>query len=176
MDEDREIHALARAVGAALEARGEWLVTAESCTGGWVSAAVTAVAGSSNWFERGLVTYSDRAKRDLLAVREATLAKHGAVSEAVVAEMAFGALEASPGTVAIAVSGIAGPAGAMPGKPVGTVCFAWRTRSGQATTRMLHFPGGRDAVRRQAVATALQGVLDLLAERAEHAPPPSDVQ
>jgi nicotinamide-nucleotide amidase len=140
------------------------LATAESCTGGWLAKVCTDLAGSSGWFERGFVTYSNEAKQDMLGVKAATLAQHGAVSEAVVAEMARGALQHSRAQVAIAISGIAGPGGGTADKPVGTVCFAWaiQKRGDMLLTATRHFVGDREAVRRQAVQHALQEVLPLL--------------
>lgn len=150
---------LARRVGAALKSRRVLLATAESCTGGWIAQAVTAVPGSSAWFERGFVTYSNEAKKEQLGVHAPTLARHGAVSEAVAREMASGALARSRAQVALAVTGVAGPDGGTKAKPVGTVCFAW-ARRGQATlSATRHFPGGRNTVRRRAVIAALQGLL-----------------
>jgi nicotinamide-nucleotide amidase len=155
------MEALARKLGERLKARGEMLVTAESCTGGWAAQAVTAVAGSSEWFERGFVTYSDAAKQDLLGVKASTLKNHGAVSEETAREMAQGALERSRGTVALAVTGIAGPSGGNPEKPVGMVCFAWASGHGvKSETR--RFSGDRESVRRQSVIRALEGVLENL--------------
>jgi nicotinamide-nucleotide amidase len=122
---------------------------------------VTSVAGSSDWFERGFVTYSNDAKRELLGVAEATLKKYGAVSEETAREMALGALAHSKGTVAVSVTGIAGPAGGSAGKPVGTVCFAWAA-GGRARSETRHFKGDRESVRRQSVARALEGVLQYL--------------
>ena len=158
-----QFDALAAAVGALLKAKGEQLVAAESCTGGLVAGAVTAVPGSSDWFDRGFVTYSNEAKREMLCVSAQTLEAHGAVSEAVAREMALGALAASRGTVSVSVTGIAGPGGATPGKPVGSVCFAW-ARSGEAMPRSetRRFSGDRDEVRRQSVQRALEGVAELL--------------
>jgi nicotinamide-nucleotide amidase len=151
---------LARRVGAQLLARGALLVTAESCTGGWVAKCVTDIAGSSQWFECGFVTYSNAAKREQLGVAAATLERAGAVSEATVAEMARGALRHSRADLALAVSGIAGPGGAVPGKPVGTVCFAWCRRGAAARVETCCFSGDRGAIRQQAVRHALQGLLD----------------
>lgn len=152
---------LARQVGAALKARGLSLVTAESCTGGWVAMALTAIAGSSDWFERGYVTYSNAAKREDLGVGEETLRRHGAVSEETAREMAAGALRNGRGQVALAITGVAGPAGGTRDKPVGTVCFAWAQGS-KISSRTRHFDGDRESVRRQSVVHALQGVLELL--------------
>jgi nicotinamide-nucleotide amidase len=139
----------------ALRARGWRMATAESCTGGLIAAACTAVAGSSDWFERGFVTYSNAAKTDLLGVTEALLATHGAVSREVALAMAQGALQRAPVQLAVAVTGIAGPSGAVPGKPVGTVWLAWATAAG-AQTELLQLPGDRSAVRAATVQAALQ--------------------
>jgi nicotinamide-nucleotide amidase len=154
--------ALARKIAAALIARRAMLATAESCTGGWVSEVLTAIAGSSAWFERGFVTYSNAAKEEMLGVRRATLEQHGAVSEPVAVEMALGALAHSHASVALAVTGIAGPSGGSAEKPVGTVCFAWAVAGRPARAETRRFPGDREAVRRQSVERALQGVLELL--------------
>jgi nicotinamide-nucleotide amidase len=138
------------------------LVTAESCTGGWAAQAVTAVSGSSAWFERGYVTYSNDAKRELLGVRAATLARHGAVSEQTAREMASGALARSKGTLAVAITGVAGPTGGTKAKPVGMVCFAWARRRGQVRSETRRFRGNRESVRKQSVIRALEGVLEFL--------------
>jgi nicotinamide-nucleotide amidase len=155
---DLEIDDLAVRVGAFLSARGWMLATAESCTGGWVAEAVTSVAGSSAWFERGFVTYSNAAKASMLGVAEATLAAHGAVSEPVAAEMATGARTHSRAQVALAITGVAGPGGGSPGKPVGTVCFGWSWIGGQRVETR-HFAGDRREVRRQSVILALVQLL-----------------
>jgi nicotinamide-nucleotide amidase len=160
---DQELDAVAEQVAAALLARGWMLATAESCTGGWVAKVCTDLAGSSRWFERGFVTYTNEAKQEMLAVAAQTLAAQGAVSEATAAEMARGALARSRAQVSLAISGIAGPGGATPGKPVGMVCLAWARHDCGAVTRTLYLAGDREAVRRQAVAQALAGVLDMLA-------------
>ncbi|HZN85218.1 MAG TPA: CinA family protein [Burkholderiales bacterium] len=152
---------LARKLGAALKARGLMLVTAESCTGGWAATALTAIAGSSEWFERGYVTYSNAAKREELGVSEGTLQRHGAVSEETAREMAAGALKHGRGQVALAITGVAGPTGGSPGKPVGTVCFAWAQGS-KISSETRRFDGDRESVRRQSVVRALQGALELL--------------
>lgn len=157
---DHELDALARRVGEALANRRLWLATAESCTGGWIAEAVTAIAGSSGWFDRGFVTYSNDAKADMLGVRAATLETHGAVSEATVSEMAAGALDRSRADLAVAVSGVAGPGGGSPAKPVGTVCLAWARRDGPTGVVTVHLDGDRAAVRRQTVILALQGILE----------------
>lgn len=148
----------AKTVGERLKAAKALLVTAESCTGGWVAQAVTSVAGSSEWFERGFVTYSNASKEELLGVRPETLRHHGAVSEETAREMALGALARSRGTIALAITGVAGPAGGSREKPVGMVCFAWAAQ-GAATSETRRFSGDRESVRRQSVIHALEGVL-----------------
>ena len=153
---------LAADLGRRLKAAGRMLVTAESCTGGWAAQAVTAVAGSSAWFERGFVTYSNAAKSELLGVSAGTLARHGAVSEQAAREMADGALARSHASVALAITGVAGPAGGSTEKPVGTVCFAWAAGGAGARSETMLFAGDREAVRRQSVIHALQGVMRLL--------------
>ena len=153
---------LARSVGERLKAKKALLATAESCTGGWVAQAVTAIAGSSDWFERGFVTYSNAAKEEMLGVRHETIVNHGAVSEEAAREMALGALDRSRATVALAITGIAGPGGGSAAKPVGTVCFAWARKGHAASTETRRFAGDRDAVRRQSVEHALEKVLQLL--------------
>ena len=139
--------------------------TAESCTGGWISEAVTMIPGSSEWFERGFVSYTYISKREMLGVKGETLEKHGAVSEETVREMVSGALEHSHAQVAVAVSGIAGPGGGLPTKPVGTVCFAWCTKDGKPRSETRHYSGDRESVRKQSVEHALKGVLALLARQ-----------
>jgi len=158
------MNSLAKRVGERLKAEGALLVTAESCTGGWAAQAVTAIAGSSDWFERGFVTYSNDSKRELLGVRADTLARHGAVSEETAREMASGALRQSKGSLSVAVTGIAGPGGGSPAKPVGTVCFAWERENGRRHTETRRFAGNRESVRKQSVIHALKGVLKLLDE------------
>ena len=138
------------------------LVTAESCTGGAVASAITDIAGSSEWFERGFITYSNDAKREMLGVAQDTLTRYGAVSEAVVREMVAGALHYSHAQVALAVSGIAGPTGGMPDKPVGTVWFAWGIKGKQCVAHLHHLSGNRVEIRMQSVRIAFQGMLDLL--------------
>ncbi|HTP62045.1 MAG TPA: CinA family protein [Burkholderiales bacterium] len=155
------IQKLARQLGKKLKANRSMLVTAESCTGGWVSQAVTSIAGSSAWFERGYVTYSNAAKREALGVAKKTLLRHGAVSEPTAREMARGALKRGRGTMALAITGIAGPGGGAPGKPVGTVCFAW-AQGRKIRSETKHFRGGRTSVRRQSVVHALRGVMKWL--------------
>lgn len=152
---------LAQQVGVALQQHGMTLVTAESCTGGGVAQAITMISGSSEWFDRGFVTYSNTSKEEVLGVSPDTLETHGAVSEQTVREMADGALQYSSAQVAVSVSGVAGPTGGTPEKPVGMVWFAWGTNNSmQAICHQLS--GDRDAVRAKSVQIALQGVLNLL--------------
>ncbi|MFZ2541084.1 MAG: nicotinamide-nucleotide amidase [Gallionella sp.] len=153
---------LAVQVGGALKSHRLLLVTAESCTGGGVAQAITDVAGSSTWFDRGFITYSDLSKQQMLGVSDATLKQHGAVSEATVREMVEGALKNSSSQVALAVSGIAGPNGGSPEKPVGTVWFAWGIKGGETHAQRQHLSGNRDEVRAQSVRISLQGVINLL--------------
>ena len=155
---------VAQRVAERLKARGGMIVTAESCTGGWVAQALTALAGSSRWFDCGFVTYSNEAKQEMLGVSAETLAKHGAVSEETAREMARGALARSRGTLALAITGIAGPTGGTAQKPVGTVCFAWATKAGRALAETRCFSGDREAVRRQSVEYSLAKALELLDE------------
>jgi nicotinamide-nucleotide amidase len=138
------------------------LATAESCTGGWVAQVITSVAGSSEWFERGFVAYTNLAKREMLGVSTTILSRYGAVSEQTARAMAEGALTHSHAQVALAITGIAGPSGGTPEKPVGTVCFAWAAKKRDTQSRKHVFTGDRENVRRQAVATSLQGLLDFL--------------
>lgn len=151
--------AMVERLAAQLLARGWWLTCAESCTGGGIAAALTDVAGSSAWFERGFVTYSNLAKQELLGVSPDTLALHGAVSSETVIEMASGALAHSPAQLAVAVSGIAGPGGGSPDKPVGSVWLAWATAE-VVQARLFHFAGDRAAVRAASVDAALAGLLE----------------
>ncbi len=157
---------LAKQVGKALRSRGLMLTTAESCTGGGIAFAITKVAGSSAWIDRGFVTYSNISKEEMLGVSPDTIETHGAVSEETASEMAMGALQYSRAQVALSVSGIAGPDGGTPDKPVGTVWFAWAVGR-TVKTACHHLSGDRDAVRVKAVRIALQGVLDLLNSQPE---------
>ena len=159
---DDELYKLAVALGGAAVARGVRIATAESCTGGLVAGAITAVAGSSDWFDCGFVTYSNEAKIGQLAVPPGTIEQFGAVSEETALSMAEGALRASRAQWAVAVTGIAGPAGGTPDKPVGTVCFAW-VGPGAAKAYRTCLGGDRVGIRRESVRIALQGVLDRLA-------------
>lgn len=158
-----DLDALAAELGRRLAAAGLMLVAAESCTGGWIAKCVTDIAGSSGWFERGFVTYSNAAKCDMLGVSSATLSLHGAVSEPVVREMVLGALARGTAQVAVAVSGVAGPGGGSARKPVGTVCFGFAL-SGRVRTETLYFDGDRDAVRRRTVEHALRRLIALLGD------------
>lgn len=153
---------LAVELGHRLLEAGLMLATAESCTGGWVSKVVTDIAGSSSWFDRGFVTYSNGAKQDLLGVSAASLERYGAVSDEVAREMACGALEHSLAGVAVAVTGIAGPDGGTEDKPVGTVCFAWALEGRETLTQRVQFAGNREEVRHQSVRLALERLLELL--------------
>ncbi len=159
--DDATLFDLALRLGSALKSRGLLLASAESCTGGWIGQAVTAVSGSSEWYDRGFIAYSNDAKLDLLGVSAETLARAGAVSEAAAREMARGALARSRAQLAVAVSGVAGPTGGTPAKPVGTVCIAWARQGIEPYSVTRHFHGDREAVRRQTVAAALGGLLDL---------------
>jgi nicotinamide-nucleotide amidase len=157
-----ELTQLAQQVGALLQSRALMLASAESCTGGWVGEALTAIAGSSQWFDRGFITYSNEAKQEMLGVSADTLAAFGAVSEPTVREMAAGALKYSRAHITLAISGIAGPGGATPGKPVGMACIAWIVRDGPGRAQTFYFSGDRREVRRQAVVAALRGVLGII--------------
>ena len=167
---DDELRLLSEAVGAPLTRRQLLLACAESCTGGWAAMVVTATAGSSDWFERGFVCYSNEAKQEMLSVPGETLAAHGAVSEPTARAMAAGALAHSRAGIALAITGIAGPGGGSPGKPVGTVCFSWCASGGAAESETRVFTGGREAVRRAAVIRALSGLLARLEGAAKTVP------
>jgi len=159
---DAELHDIAVRTGARLRDHRHMLVTAESCTGGWIAKVVTDIAGSSEWFDCGMAVYSYEAKQALLGVRPRTLEEHGAVSRETAIEMVSGALVHSGATVAVAVTGIAGPGGGTEDKPVGTVWIAWKRRGGYPQEHAFAFDGSRDAVRRKTVAEALQGLERLL--------------
>lgn len=158
---DADLQQLAVRVGQRLRAQRDMLVTAESCTGGWIAKAMTDIAGSSDWFDCGMAAYSYEAKQALLGVRRQTLETFGAVSRETVIEMVSGALVNSGAGVAVAVTGIAGPGGGGPDKPVGTVWIGWKRRGGDARAQVFQFDGERDAVRRQTVAAALQGLIEV---------------
>ncbi|MDE1895436.1 MAG: CinA family protein [Xanthomonadaceae bacterium] len=155
---DAELLRLAGEVASVVQRQRLMLVTAESCSGGWIAKALTDLPGSSAWFDAGVVTYSYQAKEALLGVDPKTLERTGAVSEETVLEMVSGALSRFGAGIAVAVTGIAGPSGGTPDKPVGTVWIGWKRRGGYGHARLFHFPGDREAVRRQTVAAALIGV------------------
>lgn len=150
-------------LGHALQKHGYKLALAESCTGGMASAAITEIAGSSEWFDRGFITYSNASKQDLLKVSSNTIATYGAVSEETAKEMALGALNHSLADIAASITGIAGPSGGSTEKPVGTVCFAWSTKVGHSTTITEHFIGNRQEIRHQAVIQLITGLINTLA-------------
>lgn len=154
----RDIDRLALEVGALLKKTGVKLALAESCTGGWVAEAITSVPGSSAWFDRGFVTYSNEAKIEMLGVATASLAHHGAVSEQVAREMAQGAIRHSRAHVSVAITGVAGPDGGTPDKPVGTVWFAWGQKLGYAETVKHQLTGSRAVIRARSVVIALDGL------------------
>lgn len=157
---DEQLQQLSRRIGEQLKKRQATVTAAESCTGGWIAKVFTDISGSSAWFERGFVTYSNEAKQQMVGVQDTTLQQHGAVSEQTVREMATGAAKAAAAEYAIAVSGIAGPEGGTPDKPVGTVWFAIAGPEGRVLAQRQIFAGDRDAVRRQSVVWALQTLLD----------------
>ncbi|TDJ64142.1 MAG: CinA family protein [Proteobacteria bacterium] len=159
-DTDR-LESSARRLGDILRKQGRLMVTAESCTGGWIAQTVTAIAGSSQWFDRGYITYSNRAKREVLGVAERSLITYGAVSAEIAAQMALGALEAAKVAVAVAVTGVAGPDGGTRENPVGTVWFGWCIAGGLPVTKLERFDGDRRSVRAQTVAIALDGLIEL---------------
>jgi nicotinamide-nucleotide amidase len=163
---DADLVALSEAVGAACRQRRLLVATAESCTGGWAAQVITHTAGSSGWFERGFVTYANGAKVQMLGVDPATLANFGAVSLETAKEMAAGALKNSNALISLAITGVAGPTGGSPDKPVGTVCFAWCLRGQQPEAEPRHFAGDREAIRRASVIHALAGLI----ERARNMP------
>ena len=158
----KTLHQLSEQVGERLLEKHFWLATAESCTGGWIAQTITDIAGSSQWFDRGFVTYSNEAKQDMLAVSAQTLSSYGAVSEQTVIEMVQGALDNSRADIVVAVSGIAGPSGGSKEKPVGLVWHAWALRGQQAVTQVEQYLGNRFEIRQQTVETALKGILRLL--------------
>jgi nicotinamide-nucleotide amidase len=158
-DADAQISDFVRRIAAALAAKSARIAVAESCTGGWIAKSLTDLPGSSAWFGYGVVTYSDEAKRTWLGVSPETLAAQGAVSEDVAEQMATGVRLASAAEIAVAVTGIAGPDGGTKEKPVGTVCFAWAGPGVQLLSKTRRFSGDREAIRRQSVVAALEGVL-----------------
>jgi nicotinamide-nucleotide amidase len=155
---DQQLYDLAAAIGRSLKTRGWLLASAESCTGGWIGQCVTMVPGSSAWFDRGFITYTNDSKVEMLGVRNETLQSHGAVSEQTVREMVQGTLARSHAHIAAAVSGVAGPSGGTAEKPVGMVCLGWGVRDGVVHTITLQLSGDRNSVRRQSVIAALEGV------------------
>ncbi|WP_300620673.1 CinA family protein [Dokdonella sp.] len=159
---DAALKAQAQTVAEFLLSRGQTMVTAESCTGGWIAKVLTDIAGSSQWFECGVVAYSYEAKEALLGVSPQTLERTGAVSQETAVEMVSGALARFGASVAVAVTGVAGPSGGTPDKPVGTVWIGWKRRGGYARAELFHFDGDREAVRRRTVAAALDGVRRIL--------------
>ncbi|MBA4143439.1 MAG: CinA family protein [Nitrosospira sp.] len=165
--DDLALQDLARKAGAALAEQGLMLATAESCTGGWLGQMLTSIAGSSGWYERGFITYATTSKHEMLGVSTATLEEFGAVSEQTASEMATGAIMHSHAQVGVSITGIAGPDGETAEKPVGMVCFAWIMKEGMVCAETRYFSGAREEIRRQSVAGALQGLLDLL-----HSTPP----
>ncbi len=161
---DGELQDLAQKLGLQMCAKKCLLATAESCTGGWVAQTVTAIAGSSAWFDRGFITYSNEAKCEMLGVSQQTLADEGAVSEATAKEMVSGVLKNSRATLGLAITGIAGPGGGSVEKPVGTVWIAWARRDGRCLVRRYCFEGERQLIRAQAVRQALHGAYDMATE------------
>ena len=159
---DEILHRLAEQLGDRLKQAKIMVACAESCTGGFVSKVITDIAGSSDWFDRGFVTYTNQAKQELLGVPAETIAEHGAVSEQTARAMAAGAIRHSAAAITLAITGIAGPGGGTLEKPVGLVCFAWATRAGLVESESHQFLGDRDAVRRQTVQHALQGAVNRL--------------
>jgi len=159
---NEELHQLASELGDRLRARGWMLATAESCTGGWVGQLLTSLPGSSHWYERGFITYANIAKIEMLGVPAETLATHGAVSEETASAMAAGALAHSHAQAALAITGIAGPGGGTPQKPVGLVCYGWALADGTLMSSTCRLTGEREEIRSRAVAAALRGLIDLL--------------
>ena len=160
---DAELFQLSEQLGELLKRKAWMLASAESCTGGWVGQLVTAVAGSSQWYDRGFITYTNLSKQEMLGVSAATLEAHGAVSEETVREMAQGTLKHSRAQISVSVSGIAGPGGGTPKKPVGSVCIAWATTDGKLLSTTCRLGGEREEIRARAVAAALRGLIELLA-------------
>jgi nicotinamide-nucleotide amidase len=157
--DDATLHTLAEQLGGRLRLNRQMVCTAESCTGGWIAKMITDIPGCSDWFDCGLAAYSYEAKQALLGVRQETLMQHGAVSRETVLEMVSGALITSGAGLAVAVTGIAGPTGGTPEKPVGTVWVGWKRRGRYPVAEMFHFDGDREAIRRQTVAVALRGLI-----------------
>ena len=159
---DEELHQLACELGEKLRVRGWMLATAESCTGGWVGQLLTSLPGSSHWYERGFITYANAAKIEMLGVPNETLATHGAVSEETASAMAAGALAHSHAQATLAISGIAGPGGGTPQKPVGLVCYGWALADGTLMSSTCRLDGDREEIRSRAVAAAMRGLIELI--------------
>ncbi len=159
---DEELHQLAAELGEKLSARGWMLATAESCTGGWVGQLLTSLPGCSHWYERGFITYANAAKIEMLGVPAETLETFGAVSEETASAMAAGALKHSHAQAALAISGIAGPGGGTPQKPVGLVCYGWALADGTRMSSTCRLDGDREEIRSRAVAASLRGLIDLI--------------
>lgn len=159
---DEELLQMAVTLGQKLHEKGWMLTTAESCTGGWLAQLVTGIPGSSAWFDRGFITYSNQSKQDMLGVKPATLEAHGAVSEETVQEMATGALTHSRAQISASISGIAGPGGGTRQKPVGMVCNGWSTHDGMTLSSTCRLSGDREEIRSRAVAAALRGLIEIL--------------
>jgi len=159
---DEELQQLAAELGDLLRARGWMVATAESCTGGWVGQLLTSIPGSSAWYERGFITYANAAKQEMLDVSADTLETYGAVSEETAGAMAAGALAHSHAHAALAISGVAGPGGGTPQKPVGLVCYGWALADGTHMSSTCRLDGDREEIRSRAVAAALRGLIDLM--------------
>lgn len=159
---DEELQQLAAELGDMLRARGWMVATAESCTGGWVGQLLTSIPGSSAWYERGFITYANAAKQEMLGVPADTLDTFGAVSEETASAMAAGALAHSHAQAALAISGVAGPGGGTPQKPVGLVCYGWALADGTHMSSTCRLDGDREEIRSRAVAAALRGLIDLM--------------
>jgi len=159
---DEELHQLAHELGGMLLARGWMVATAESCTGGWVGQLLTAIPGSSAWYERGFITYANAAKQEMLGVSAEILETHGAVSEETASAMAAGALAHSHAQATLAISGIAGPGGGTPQKPVGLVCYGWALADGTRMSSTCRLDGDREEIRSRAVAAAMRGLIELM--------------
>ncbi len=162
MDDGANLNKLSQTLGLALQQHGAVLALAESCTGGLVAASITEIAGSSAWFDRGFVTYSNAAKHDMLGIPIDTLEKYGAVSEQTAVAMAEGARQHSQANITGSITGIAGPSGGTTNKPVGTVCFAWTNQTGQTTSTTELFSGDRQSIRKQAAIKLMTSLINLL--------------
>ncbi len=161
-DTQNTIFQLAGRAGKTLSQYGLKLVTAESCTGGGVGQAITDISGSSNWYDRGFITYSNQAKIEMLGISETTLDQHGTVSEQTAKEMLIGALNNSRAQIGVSITGIAGPSGGTEQKPIGMVCFAWGKQDNLMYSETHYFDGDRAAIRHQSIIVALEGIIDLV--------------